>query len=92
MKNLRKIKLALTVGLINQVENSNLLTAVKDLMKSFSNEVGSFIELTTTKQTPLNASLNTETYAMRFENAVLNLDIVTNTNTRLQYVQGFNLR
>lgn len=92
MKNLRKIKLALTVGLINKSSGQNLLNSIKELMKSFTDEVGSFIELTTTKHIPLNAALTNQSYAIRYENAVLNVDVVTNRNTNSQYIQGFNLK
>lgn len=91
MKNLRKIKLALTVNLINKSDGSNLLKSIKEMMKNFSNEVGNFIELTITNTIPLNAALDNQSYAIRYENAVLNVDVVTNRNTRSQYIQGFNL-
>ena len=92
MKNLRNIKLALTVDLINKSSGTNLLNSIKELMKTFSDQIGSFIELTITNQFPLNAALDNQTFAIKYENAILNVDLVTNRNTRSQYVQGFNLK
>lgn len=91
MKNLRNIKMALTVDLINKANGTNLLNSIKELMKTFSDQVGSFIELTITKTLPLNAALENQTFAIRYENVILNVDLVTNRNTQSQYVQGFNL-
>ena len=92
MKNLRKIKLALTVGLMNEDGESNVLTSIKDMLKKFSEELGNFIDLTIIKQLSLNAALENRTFEIRYENAILNVDLVRNRNTRSQYIQGFDLR
>lgn len=89
--NLRKIRLALTVGLLNKNEQSNLLKSIKELMKSFQ-EVGSYLDLTVTNSIQLSQSLIHRTFAIRYENVVLNLNLVTNTSTNAQHIQGFELR
>ncbi len=92
MKNLRKIKLALTVGLMNEASEKNVLNSIKNMLKKFSADLGNFIDSKITKQLSLNAALENRTVAIRYENAVLNVNLVTNRNTRSQYIQGFDLR
>jgi len=88
--NIRKIKLALTVGLMNS-NQKNVLNAVKDLMLSFK-EVGAFLGLAVVGNERLNPALIKETYAIRFENCTLDVDLVSNPMTQSQAVQGFQLR
>ena len=92
MKNLQKIKLALTVGMINKSEKGNTIATIKEMMRNFKTEVGNFIGLTITNRIPLGASMKNQIFAIKYENAVLNVNVVTNTNTRSQYIQGFDLR
>ncbi|MCB0565634.1 MAG: hypothetical protein KDD01_14785 [Phaeodactylibacter sp.] len=87
--NIRKIKLALTVGLMNS-NQSNTLNAIKDLMLSFQ-EVGAFLGLTVTGNKRLNPALIKETYAIQFENCTVDVDLVSNPMTHSQAVQGFQL-
>lgn len=87
--NIRKIKLALTVGLMNSNQN-NIPNAIKDLMLGFK-EVGAFLGLTLTGNKRLNPALIKETYAIRFENCTVDVDLVSNPITHSQAVQGFQL-
>lgn len=87
--NIRQIKLALTVGLLNSDQN-NLLNAIKDLMLGFK-EVGAYLGLGVIGKDRLNKAIVKETYAIRFENCTLDVDLVSNTLTRSQSVQGFQL-
>jgi len=89
--NLRKIKLALTIGLINKSERSNILKSIKELLKGF-NEVGTFLDTSVTNTIELSQSLIQKTFAIRYENLVLDVNVVTNTSTRSQHIQGFNIR
>lgn len=89
--NIRKIKLALTVGLMNN-DSPNLLQAIKEQMTTFKNEVGNFLGLTELKNNPLNRGHIKHTYALQFENCTLNVDLVSNKYTKTQVVQGFQLR
>lgn len=88
--NLRKIKLALTVGLLNRTERSNTLKSIKDLLKGF-NEVGAFLDTKVTNSIQLSQSLIQRTFAVRYENLILNVNVVTNTSTHSQYIQGFDI-
>lgn len=87
---MRKIKLDLTIALLNQPPASNLIQMVKDLMASFK-EVGSFSGL----QESYN-ELDTEhvqrSYALRFENLTLDLNTVSSRSSNHTWVNGFSLR
>ncbi len=89
--NIRQIKLALTVGLLNKQTNNNALGLVRDLMQGFK-EVGNFLGFRVEKEAPLNGSHVQQRYALQFENCRLDLDVVSNRQTNNQYVQGFQLR
>ena len=89
--NNRKIKLALTVGLMN-TDSPNLLQTITEQMTVFKNEVGSFLGLKELKNNRLNRGHVKHTYALRFENCTLSVDLVSNTFTKTQTVQGFQLR
>jgi hypothetical protein len=89
--NIRKIKLALSVGLMNS-EPGNTLQVIKEQMHTFKGEVGNFLGLREVNNNLLNRNHVKQTYAMRFENCTLNVDLVTNPRTKTQVVQGFQLR
>lgn len=88
--NTRKVKLALTVGLINKCAQCSPIQAVKDIMKA-TKEVGSFIKSSIVDQRSLDANNQAAVYSLEFENCTLNLDLVFNRHTRNQYVNGFQL-
>ncbi len=91
--NLRKIKLALTVGLLNrQGNNRNLLQSIKDLMTSFSEEVGNFIGLSLVKKDNLNKDQVTQTYSIQYEKCTLAIDLIYNQISRDQYIYTFELQ
>lgn len=89
--NIRQIKLALTVGLLNAQSDGNALNLVKELMLGFQ-EVGKFLGLRVEKEALLNRSHVQRTYALQFENCQLNVDLVANRQTNHQYVQNFQLQ
>ncbi len=89
--NIRKIKLALSVGLMN-TESGNILQVIKEQMCTFKGEVGNFLGLTEVNNNRLNRNNIQHTYAMQFENCTLNVDLVLNPRTKTQVVQGFQLR
>ena len=89
--NIRQIKLALTVGLINSDTQNNIIQLVKELMAGFK-EVGSFLSSRVVTKSSLNPTNIKRTYALQFENCRLDLDLVSNSMTKNQYVQGFQLK
>ena len=90
--NNRKIKLALTVGLVNtDAQQGNAISFIKDLMLSFK-EVGAYIGSKILDNLRLNPSHVKETYEIQFENCTLDVELVSNPLTKAQYVQGFQIR
>ena len=91
--NLRKIKLALTVGLLNRQSSSrNLLQSVKDLMNSLREEVGHFIDLSLVKNDNINEGQYKQTYAIKYEKCTLAIDLIYNQVSRDQYISTFELQ
>ena len=90
--NIRKIKLALTVGLMNNEKGVNVLPFIVDQMNGFKDEVGTFISTSEVRKNHLNRNNVKKTYAMRFENVTLNVDLVSNPMTNSQTVHGFQFR
>lgn len=90
--NIRKIKIALSVSLLNNgVQPSNALQNIQELMNGYRDEVGGFLSLAQVKNAPLNRNHVQETYAIKFENCTLNVDLITNPATHTKTVQGFQL-
>ena len=89
--NTRKIKLALTAGLINQNTNGNALNAVKDLMTSFADEVGHFLGLKPISNSRMGNAVR-ERYALNYEHCTLNIDLVSHPQVNRQTIQRFQLR
>ena len=88
--NTRKLKLALTIGLINKCAKCSPIQAVKDVMPA-TKEVGSFIKSSLVSQRLLDSNNQSNIYALEFEHCTLNLYLVINRHTRNQYVNGFDL-
>lgn len=89
--NTRKIKLALTVGLLNNSNQNNVLNNIRELMSTFK-EVGAFIGAKLIGKDVLNPAIIRQSYAINFEHCVVDLELVANPHTNSQYVQGFKLR
>lgn len=89
--NTRKIKLALTAGLINKSTGSNALASVKDLMSNFVDDAGSFIGLTSLSNRTMGTTVK-QRYALQYEKCILNVDLVSFPKANHQMVQGFQVR
>jgi len=87
----RNLKLALAVDLINLGKENNLLDLVQEIMLGFK-EVGKFLGLDNTKNSLLNANHVKESFSLQFENCTLDLDLVSNPQTKSQTIQNFNIR
>jgi hypothetical protein len=90
--NLREIKIALTVDLMNQVEPQASIASVQHAMSRYQTEVGSFVGSTEKNGANLGDGLWGKTIALHFENLTLDLDLVTNIHSSEQMIQGFNLK
>lgn len=88
--NSRKIKIALTVGLLNN-ESNNALQTVKEMMLGFKEEVGNFLGLSMTNKSRLNHDHILQTYAIQYEHCRLDVNLVSNPRTHTEVVQGFQL-
>ncbi|MEZ5043337.1 MAG: hypothetical protein R2828_25800 [Saprospiraceae bacterium] len=88
--NNRKLKLALTVGLIN-AGNSNLLGAIKELVSGFK-EAGNFLGEKLIRKNWLNPDTENQRYAIRFEHCTVDVDLIANLQNCNQYVRGFQIR
>ena len=91
LMNTRKIKLALTAGLINKNTNGNALVAVKDLMNVFADEVGRFIGLQPVANRRIGNAVR-ETYMLNYENCTLNVDLLSLPQAKRQTIQRFQLQ
>lgn len=89
--NTRKIKLALTVGLLNNSNQGNVFSKIRELMSTFK-EAGAYIGSQLIGKDVLNPAIIRQSYAIQFENCVVDLDLVANPHTNSQHVQGFKLR
>lgn len=89
--NVRKIKLALTVGLMN-TPTGNALQQIKDLMQGFRDDVGAFLGLQEVNRAALNQNHEEYRYALRFERCTVDLDLIANPNTKTQIIRRFDLR
>jgi len=88
----RKIKLALTVGLMNGEEEKNDLHLIRNLMIGLREDVGNFLGLSKVENSALDGSHVKETYAMQYEKCTLDVDFISNRQTNKQYIQSFQLR
>lgn len=88
---IRKMKLDLTVALMNAGKRSNLLNLIKDIMLTFK-EVGAYIGLRELNKFKLNPAHEKQTYVIQFENCTLDVELVANSMSRNQYVHGFQIR
>jgi hypothetical protein len=88
---MKKIHLALTIGLMNR-SNPNILQAAKQLMSGFNEEAGSFLGLTELGASSLGRKIHLKQYALRFEKYTLELDVVDGPTQDMTSVQGLRLR
>lgn len=89
----RKLKLALTVELLNRASaETNLLQTAKQLMSAFRQEVGQFLGLQQTEDQSLNAFHRLNAYTIQFEHYTLDLEIVQNLTDNSQSIQRLHLQ
>ena len=88
--NNRRIKLALTVGLMNAQKSNNQLGFIRDLMMDFV-EVGSYRGSRMLNNAKVNPSNTKQTYAVQFDNCTVNVDLISNSQTQNQYIQSFQI-
>ena len=87
----KKIKLALTVDLMNHSNQSNLIDKIKEVMSRFK-EVGHFLGQQITRKRALSDSHESRSYAIRYENCIVNIDLISDDQNAQQIVQGFQVQ
>ena len=90
--NLREIKIALTVDLMNLPESPTTVFSVQDAMSRFQNETGSFKGVTESSVTKFGDGMEGKSVALHFENLRLDLNLITNAQTSEQLIKGFELK
>jgi len=90
MNNLQ-IKLAISIGLIN-LPPDNVLKGIIERLEPFNNELGTYLSLDLEKESFLNQSQVYRQFALYYENAVLQLGIVTNPFSKAQTLEHFHIK
>ncbi|MCF8245912.1 MAG: hypothetical protein K9J37_01705 [Saprospiraceae bacterium] len=90
--NIRELKLALTVDLMNMPRSFTSIDSVQDSMSQFLDETGSFKGCEETVSTKIGAGIERKTLALQFEKVTLDLELFTNEYSREQYIKGFDLK
>lgn len=88
--NTQKIKLALTLGVLNRPTRKNTINVVRNIMADMKG-VGQFITSTLVDNKNLDATNKIQRHSMQFENCVLDVNLVHNPYTNSQRIQGFEL-
>lgn len=88
--NVRKMKLAVAIGLLNN-PSVNALVTIKEAMLQFTTEVGRFLGFSLTKEYPLDAQRVNRSYSLMFENCAIELDLVSSQQNSSQIVRDFRL-
>ena len=89
--NIRQIKLELTVDLLNQQNSQKPIRFAKRAMGKFKNQVGNYMGLLEKGTTKISDAIERRSFALQFEYCTLDLDLVTNRESNIQFVQGFNV-
>jgi hypothetical protein len=88
--NLRKIKLALTIGLVND-PTTNPVVTIKNAMRDFTDQVGKFLGFVVTGEKVIDENRYSKSYAVQFENCQLQVQLVTNKLNKIQAVRDFKV-
>ena len=87
--NIRRIKLALTVELMNSSDNP--IGSVKELMRQFKNQVGTLRKTSESGEVVLDDNNNLKSIVLQYDRCVVNLELVTNQYSRNQYLNKMDL-
>ncbi len=89
---IKKIKLALTVDLMNLPDSQNPVNYAKVAMDNYSNEAGGYKSSVETKKSAINEEIEWSSFDIQFEHCTLSLDLIRNRNTKKEFLQSFNLQ
>ena len=88
---IRQMKLALTVDLMNLNASQNPVHFAVERMGDFQSETGNFQEILETNKSKINDQIDKVSLALRFERCTLNLDLIEDQGKKEGYLQSFNL-
>ena len=89
--NFRKVKLALSVGIMNQ-ETGQALKEVEGMMDAFQGEVGKLVDRRVFTKSNLSRSFEQQNFAMQFEHCTLNVELISNLITHTEVINNFSLK
>lgn len=85
------MKLALTVDLINKQASQKPILFARKAMGKFKNEVGNYRGLFEKGRTKISDAIERRSFTLQYDHCTLDLDLVMNRESNLQFVQGFNV-
>ena len=89
--NLKEIKLGLAVDLVNQPPQQEILSTVYRLVGRFRDILGQFNDVQLNDRKKFGSHMRSS-YTLQYENATIDLDLLTNPLTHSQTVYGFNIK
>jgi len=89
--NLKDIKLALSIELVNQPPRQRILTSVYDMVARFRDVLGKLTDVKEVESKNFGGHIRTQ-YAIQYENARIDIDLLTNPITDSQTVYGFDIK
>ncbi|MCB0619229.1 MAG: hypothetical protein KDC43_15870 [Saprospiraceae bacterium] len=88
--NLRKLKLDLTIALMNDANGVDVLQTARDVLQSFDG-VGHYNGLSVVKKSTLDPEHIQRTYALQFDNCTLDLELISNVRANYHTLSAFQL-
>lgn len=89
--NARKIKMALTLGLINRnTRKIEPMTAIRQVMRNAS-EAGAFVGLLVRNRRKIDDNNESAIVEMQYENCKLNVNMIMNQETQSQFINDINV-
>lgn len=89
--NIRNLKLALTVDLMNRPSSESPVHFAVEKMDQFHHLTGDLQESVEMNKSFLGDNMEWKTMALRFEHYTLNLDVISDVENREEHIQNFHL-
>lgn len=90
--NIRNMKLALSVDLINLPSLEAPVLWVKNAMNRFSSETGDLTGFLETSAGNIRDGIESKTIELQYEHCTLDLELIRNSSTSKEYIKGFDLK
>lgn len=88
--NIRQIKLALSIGLLN-MPSGNVLKGILELLYGFQDQLGVFMSIDLEKVSSLSEQQVYQQFVLFYENAVLRVGVITNPVSKTQILEHFQI-